>query len=121
MKTVINLPRRVKCWRRSPPSTGKELGSGPAVTGKPILVRTHLDLAELKASQVLLLARATAGNEAAELASGLPVADRIEQEAQEAETEAGIALALASNGQLREALLHAQQACAIESEIPQPN
>jgi hypothetical protein len=75
----------------------------------------HLDLAQLKASQVLLLARATAGKEAADWQLASQWLTRIEKEAQQAETEAGIALALASTGQFREALFHAQQACAIET------
>ncbi len=75
----------------------------------------HLDLAQLKASQVLLLARATAGKEAADWQMASQWLTRVEKEAQEAETEAGIALALASTGQFREALFHAQQACAIET------
>jgi len=75
----------------------------------------HLDLAELKASQVLLLARATSGKEAADWQAAAHWLSRIELAAQEAETEAGIALALATTGQLREALIHAQRACAIET------
>ena len=74
----------------------------------------HLDLADLKASQVLLLARATAGKEATDWQEAAKWLGQIEQESQVAETEAGIALSLASTGQLREALFHARQACAIE-------
>jgi hypothetical protein len=75
----------------------------------------HLDLAELKASQVLLLARATSGKEASDWQAAALWLTRIEQAAQEAETEAGIAFALAATGQFREAHLHAQQACSIEA------
>ncbi len=76
---------------------------------------SHLDLAELKASQALLLARATGGKEAADWQLASRWLSRIEQEAQEAEVEAGIALALASTGQFREALGHARHAFALET------
>jgi len=75
----------------------------------------HLDLADLKASQVQLLARATSGKEASDWQAASLWLSRIEQAAQEAEMEAGIALALVATGQFHEALYHAQQACTIEA------
>jgi hypothetical protein len=114
VKTVINLPRgklleEISAKYRQ--GTGRWIGCD----WQTDFGSEHLNLAELKASQVLLLARATAGNEAANWQAASQWLTRIEQEAQEAESEAGIALALASNGQFREALLHAQRACAIEA------
>ncbi len=115
MKTVMNLPsgqllEEITAQYRQ--GVGKWTGCDWQTDFGP----THLDLAELKASQALLLARATGGNEAADWKAASRWLTRIEQEAQEAESEAGIALALASTGQLPEALFHAQQACAIETQ-----
>jgi hypothetical protein len=119
MKTVVNLP----CGQwlediaaRYRQGAGKWTGCDwPTDFGS-----AHLDLAELKAFHALLLARATGGQEAADWQAASQWLTRVEQEAQEAETEAGIALALASTGQLPEALFHARQACAIESKYHHP-
>jgi hypothetical protein len=74
----------------------------------------HLNLEGLKASQALLLARATAGKEAADWRAAYRWLTTIEQEARQAELEAGGAFALAPSGQLREALHHARKAYVLE-------
>jgi hypothetical protein len=74
----------------------------------------HLDLAQLTSSQVLLMARATAGQEAMDWQLASHWLNRVEQEAREAETAAGIAWGLAASGNYGEALIYAQQARDIE-------
>jgi hypothetical protein len=74
----------------------------------------HLDLAQLTATQALLMARATAGQESADWQGASQWLSRVEQDALEAETAAGMAWALAANGHYHEALFHAHKAWTIE-------
>jgi hypothetical protein len=78
--------------------------------------KTGLNLNGLKALQALLLARATSGSERADWHAAVAWLTGIEQDAQEAESKAGQAMALARSGQLQEALAHAQRACAVEAK-----
>jgi hypothetical protein len=75
--------------------------------------KTGLNLDGLKAAQALLLARATAGQEAADWRTAVTWLTQVEQEARAAEEEARQALALAQSGRLCEALAHARQAGTI--------
>jgi hypothetical protein len=77
---------------------------------------TGLDLNGLKATQAHLMARATAGSEAADWRAAVHWLSQVEQEAKEAAEEARTAVALATSGQLKEAHDHARRACAIESK-----
>jgi hypothetical protein len=74
-----------------------------------------LNLNGLRASQAFLLARATAGGEAAEWRAAAGWLSRIEQDALDAETAAERAITLARFGRLQEALAHAQRAYALEA------
>jgi len=114
MKTVMNLPSG-KLLAEIAAKYRQGVGKWTGCDWQTDFGPAHLDLAELKASQALLLARATGGKEAAVWQAASQWLSRVEQEAQEAEAEAGISMTLASTGQLREALVHAQQACAIET------
>jgi hypothetical protein len=78
--------------------------------------QTALNLEGLKAAQALLLARATAGTEAADWRSAVTWLTQTEQDARQAEEEAHTALVLAEAGRLREALEHARQAVAVEAQ-----
>jgi hypothetical protein len=113
MKTVMTLPGAR--WLQDIAAKYRQgAGKWTGCDWRTDFGSAHLDLAELKAAHALLLARATGGQEAADWQAASQWLSRVEQEAQEAETEAGIALALASTGQLHEALSHARAACAIE-------
>jgi len=72
--------------------------------------RSGLDLNGLESSQATLLARATAGREAADWRAAAQWLREIEEAAQQAEIEAKTAVRLATAGQLPDALRHAQRA-----------
>jgi hypothetical protein len=78
--------------------------------------KTGLNLKGLKASQALLLARATSGSERADWRAAVAWLARIEQHTKEAEEEARQAVTLAKAGKLPEALACAQRACAVEAK-----
>ena len=75
---------------------------------------SQLDLNGLRPSQAHLMARATAGREAADWRAAAEWLEQLEKDARQAETEAYIAVSLARDGQFHEASRHASQACAIE-------
>ena len=77
--------------------------------------QSHLDLEGLRPSQAILMARATAGSEAADWRDAVIWLRRVEQDAHQAESEAQTAVRLARNGKLRDALQCADRACAIEA------
>lgn len=74
-----------------------------------------LNLEGLKASQALLLARATAGQEAADWRAAYKWLSQVEHDAIEAEALASHAVTLSCGGQLEEALERARQACRLEA------
>jgi len=75
----------------------------------------RLNLEVLTASQELLLARATAGAEAADWRAAVTWLTQIEKDAARVEALARRALSLSQQGRLREVLDFARQACLIES------
>jgi hypothetical protein len=74
-----------------------------------------LNLNGLTAAKALMLARATSGRERADWQAALEWLTRLEQDARAAEDLARQALELARGGELEEALVHAERACAIEA------
>src|SRR5438046_478717 len=76
---------------------------------------TRLNLHGLKASQALLLARATAGIEAADWHAAAGWLTLIEREARQAEALARQAVRLSREGQLQQSLQMAHNACLLES------
>src|SRR4051794_4326523 len=79
-----------------------------------------LDLNGLKAAQATLMAGATSGAEAAAWRAAASWLAEIEQDARNAAAEARTAAALAAAGQLRDALEHADRACALEAKYHRP-
>ncbi len=77
--------------------------------------KSALNLEGLKPPQAILMAKATAGVEAADWKAAAAWLVKVERDAREAEDEAGRALDLATLGQWSESLEHARKACAIES------
>ena len=77
--------------------------------------RTGFDLRGLCSSQAILMARATAGSEAANWRDAVAWLMQVEQDARQAESEAQTAASLAQNGKLRDALHCADRACAMEA------
>jgi hypothetical protein len=77
------------------------------------------NLQGLTATQAQLLARATAGQEAAQWRAACSWLGYLEEQAEEAEAEAAAAVALARGGQWREALGRAERAVAIEAAYHQ--
>jgi hypothetical protein len=73
-----------------------------------------LNLCTVTASQALLLARATAGDEAAEWRAATAWLRQVEEAARQAEAEAGHAARLAAAGRLAEAAERARAALALE-------
>jgi CheY-like chemotaxis protein len=78
-----------------------------------------LELNGLKASHARLLARATAGREAADWLAAARWLEQVEADARQAAEAAGLATDLALFGQLEPALAAAWTACAVEAEYPQ--
>ena len=78
--------------------------------------KTRLNLEGLKSAQATLMAKATAGLEAADWRRGANWLAQVEEDVKKAEAEGELAADLAACGQLRQSLAHAQQACAIESQ-----
>lgn len=78
--------------------------------------KTALNLEGLTLPQALLMAKATAGIEAADWKAAAAWLSQVEQDARQAEVEAGRALDLANFGRWSASLEHAQNACAIESK-----
>jgi hypothetical protein len=77
---------------------------------------TGVNLNGLWASQALLLARATSGRERSDWYAAADWLTRIEQDAREAEQEAGRAVALSRSGKLQDALARAKIACIVEAK-----
>ena len=75
----------------------------------------HFNLQNLNSSHAILMARATAGNEEDAWWEASRWLARVEQEALEAERHARLALHAAEAKQWVTALIHARQACDIES------
>jgi hypothetical protein len=101
--------------RRHAAATGNWNGCDwPTVFG-----RARLNLQDVRAAQAILMARATAGKEAEAWWEASRWLARVEQEAQEAETEARAAAELARAGKWVEALAHARNACDIETRYHQ--
>ncbi len=76
----------------------------------------NFNLDGLKASQALLLARATSGQEQAEWLAATAWLTVIENEAREAEKEAVLAMSRVRFGQLAEALEAMEHACDLEAK-----
>ena len=81
---------------------------------------TGLNLCELTSSQALLMARATAGAEAAEWRAAAHWLAEVEAAAREAEQEATRAARLAAEGQLTEAAERARSALDLEARYRPP-
>lgn len=73
-----------------------------------------LNLQGLRPSQAALMARSTAGREAADWKAAVRWLEQVERDAAAAQEEAELAADLAILGQLAQALEHAQRACALE-------
>jgi hypothetical protein len=78
--------------------------------------RRQLNLQGLKSSQAALMARSTAGPEAAEWRAAAKWLEQVERDAKEAEKQAGLAATLVVLGQFGQAWEHAQRASALESQ-----
>jgi hypothetical protein len=81
---------------------------------------SHLDLNGLRPSQALLMARATAGSEAADWRAAASWLQQLEDDAHKAESEAQTAVRLAREGRLPESLEWAKRASATEAHYRQP-
>jgi hypothetical protein len=81
---------------------------------------TGLNLCALTAAQALLMARATAGAEAAEWRSAAQWLGEVEAAARQAEEEASRAARLAAAGKLAEAAERARSALDLESRYRPP-
>jgi hypothetical protein len=79
-----------------------------------------LDLCALTSAQALLMARATAGAEAAEWRAAAQWLAEVEASAREAEEEANRAARLAAEGQLTEAAERARLALGLEARYRAP-
>src|SRR5262245_39103043 len=75
-----------------------------------------LNLQGLRASQAGLMARSTAGREAADWRGAARWLEQVEGAAREAREEAELAADLAIFGQFEQSLEHARRACALEAE-----
>jgi hypothetical protein len=74
-----------------------------------------LNLQGLKSSQAVMMARSTAGKEAAEWKAATRWLEQVEHDADQAETEAGTAAQLAMIGQYEQAAKHARKACDLQA------
>lgn len=78
--------------------------------------QSALNLDGLRAAQATLMARATAGSEAADWRAAVRWLTEVEGDARAAEQEARTAAALADSGELDEAIVCARRACTLESK-----
>src|SRR5262249_3275194 len=90
---------------------GRAAGSWMGCDWPTAFGKTRLNLCGLKASQALLLARATAGKEAADWHAAASWLTRIERDAREAEALARQAVKLSRAGALQRSLQVAHSAC----------
>jgi hypothetical protein len=80
----------------------------------------RLNLNGMRSSQALLMERATAGSEAADWRTAVVWLRQVEQDAQQAEAAARMAVELAKTGRLGEAIAYASRACDIEQRYRRP-
>jgi hypothetical protein len=78
----------------------------------------HINPEGLRSGQAHLAARATTGWESSEWEDLACWLEEVERDAREAERRARAALDLFTGGHVREALMHIQQACALEARYP---